>query len=72
VDDCRFLLQRIPRKEFKHVFREANKCVDRLAKLGGSQEDDFVVLDTQPACICDVLSFDNSGCISTRFVTRIS
>ena len=46
VDDCRFLLQRIPHKELKHVFREANKCTDRLAKLGGSQEDDFVVLNT--------------------------
>ena len=52
----------IPHKEFKHVFRKANKCAD---KLGGSQKDDFVVLDTPPACICDVLSFDNSGCIST-------
>ena len=72
VDDCRFLLQRIPHKELKHVFREANKCADRLAKLGGSQEDDFVVLDTPPTCICDVLSFDNSGCISTRSVTHIS
>jgi ribonuclease HI len=72
VADCRFLLQRIPHKELKHVFREANKCADRLAKLGGSQEADFVVLDTPPACICDVLSFDNSGCISTRSVTRIS
>ena len=46
VDDCRFLLQRIPHKELKHVFREANKCADRLAKLGGSQENDLVVLDT--------------------------
>ena len=72
VADCRFLLQRIPHKELKNVFREANKCADRLAKLGGSQEADFVVLDTPPACICDVLSFDNSGCISTRSVTHIS
>jgi ribonuclease HI len=72
VADCRFLLQRIPHKELKHVFREANKCADRLTKLGGSQEADFVVLDTPPACICDVLSFDNSGCISTQSVTRIS
>ncbi len=72
VDDCRFLLQRIPHKELKHVFREANKCADRLAKLGGSQDDDFVVLNTPPTCICDVLSFDNSRCINTRSVTRIS
>ena len=28
------------------MFRETNKCADRLTKLGGSQEDDFVVLDT--------------------------
>ncbi len=55
-----------------YLVREAKKCADRLAKLGGSQEDDFVVLDTPPACICDVLSFDNSRCISTRSVTCIS
>jgi ribonuclease HI len=46
VDDCRYLLQRIPQNELKHVFREANKCADSLANLGRTQEEDFVVFDS--------------------------
>lgn len=48
VDDCRFLLQRIPQTKIKHVFKEANKHVDGLADLGRSQEVDFVLFDFSP------------------------
>ncbi|KAK9988969.1 hypothetical protein SO802_029208 [Lithocarpus litseifolius] len=33
VDDCRSLLLRIPNSTFHHVYREANKSVDALARL---------------------------------------
>ena len=48
MDDCRFLLQRIPQTKIKHVFKEANKHVDGLADLGRSQEVDFVLFDFSP------------------------
>lgn len=35
VDDCRQLVTRIPQVRFKHYFREANRCIDGLARMGG-------------------------------------
>ena len=32
--DCRLLLDKIPHTTVKHVFREANKCADALARIG--------------------------------------
>ena len=32
LDDCRPLASLIPRIQFKHCFREANRCADHLAR----------------------------------------
>ena len=34
LDDCKFLISQFPQVRVKHIYREANKCADRLAKLG--------------------------------------
>ena len=39
VDDCRELLLRLPHFKLSHCFREANFCVDVLAKLGSASAD---------------------------------
>ena len=33
-DDCKLLASQIPHLRLKHIYREANKCADRLANLG--------------------------------------
>ena len=38
-----------------HVFREANKCTDLLAKRGCSLLENFVVFDTSPSDDLNVL-----------------
>jgi ribonuclease HI len=43
IDDCRKLLRQLPQSKVMHYYREANFCVDALAKLGTSLEQDFVV-----------------------------
>ena len=42
-DDCKHLILQIPQVCIKHVYREANKCVDWLANSGHSQSVDFIL-----------------------------
>ena len=39
VDDCKDLLLRLPQATVSHCLREANFCVDALAKLGSSRTE---------------------------------
>lgn len=43
MDDCRHMIPRIPQTRIRHIYSEANKCADFLAKLGTSIEGDFIV-----------------------------
>ena len=42
VDDCRYLISQLSRVRIKHCFREANKCVNALARLGSNKQMNFV------------------------------
>lgn len=39
VDDCKDLLLQLPQAMVSHCLREANFCVDALAKLGSSRTE---------------------------------
>ena len=58
VDDCRDLLKRFPQAQIKHCYREGNKCVDRLARLGTDMEENFVVFNAPPPVIVPLLILD--------------
>ena len=52
-----------------HVFREANKCVDFLAKRGCSMREDFVVFYVSPSVELDqLLDSDINGLYYYRLV----
>ena len=42
LHDCRMLLGQLQQVRVTHVFREANKCADFLAKRGCCMQADFV------------------------------
>lgn len=44
LDDCRLLISRFHLTQFKHSYRQANRCVDSLARMSTSQEADFISL----------------------------
>ncbi|KAL0010834.1 hypothetical protein SO802_005942 [Lithocarpus litseifolius] len=48
MDDYRLLASRIPQIRFRHCYREANRCVDALARLGGLQSIDFAIFVSPP------------------------
>ena len=51
----------------KHCYRQANRCADRLARLGTVQNLNFVCFDSLPKEIRNVLDEDYNG----RFFNRI-
>ena len=67
LNDCRYLLGQFHRIKINHVFREANRCVDNLARAGCSFFGNFIVLDLPPTNdLCNFLSSDAAGLYSFK------
>jgi ribonuclease HI len=67
VDDCRELLQQIPQIKISHCYKEANFCVDALAKLGTNlAQEDCILFDIPPFVLLPLLDFDQSGLYCNR------
>ncbi|KAK9987091.1 hypothetical protein SO802_032042 [Lithocarpus litseifolius] len=67
MDDCRNLAKQIPRIRVKHCFREANRCADALARMGGILDDNFTVFESPPVDISSFLHFDCKGLFLSSF-----
>jgi hypothetical protein len=65
VIDCRYLIERFEHYSLKHIFREANGCVDLLAKVGCDQLLDFISFPNALAHVLEALAFDVLN--ATRF-----
>ena len=72
VDDCRFLATRFNHIQFKHCYREANKCAIGLARKGVTQIDDFFVYDNPPVELENSFIHDLNGLYSIRHCTASS
>jgi len=60
--DCRLLLELIPHTKVKHVFREANKCVNALVRKGCHAHEEFVIFDGPPSVdVFDIVYADEIG-----------
>lgn len=61
VDDCRCLIAQIPQVLIRHCYREANRCANKLANMGGKQQTDFISYDCSPVDLFSFVDFDLSG-----------
>uniref|UniRef100_A0A7N2LZH2 RNase H type-1 domain-containing protein n=1 Tax=Quercus lobata TaxID=97700 RepID=A0A7N2LZH2_QUELO len=53
------VLELIPHTKVKHVFREANKYADTLAKNGCHAHEEFVIFDSPPSVdVSDIVYAD--------------
>ena len=67
LNDCRILLCQFQHFKVNHVYREANKVADKLAKEGCSCPFGFVILDfPNSEELCNILSSDASGLYTLR------
>ena len=59
--DYRALIASLSQVQVAHVFREANRCADYLAKNGCYMREDFVIFDVSPFNELDnLLVFDSN------------
>ena len=62
LSDFRYLLGKPPQVRVSHVFREANKCADWLAKWSSVMKEDFVVFEFPfNADLETLVAKDNNG-----------
>ena len=59
----------VPNKQIVHIYREANQCVDALAKLGASSLDSFVIFLSPPPMVESILAFDKA-CLRCNRLTN--
>nr|XP_023914761.1 uncharacterized protein LOC112026315 [Quercus suber] len=76
LNNCRYLLNQFQRTKIRHIYREANKGVDYLAKkaceLVNDVVNDFVVLNAPPSPDLDViLSSDIQDLYSLRLTANM-
>ena len=67
--DCKEGLQRIPQVRIQHFYREANKCVDALARRGTFLPQDFVLFLEPPSKVSLLLSLDVVGTLYDRSIS---
>ena len=70
--ECRNLIQTFPNSSVAHVFREANGCANRLARMGAELVvTDFLFLFEQPDVVGEMLASDKAGIVfCNRLVVR--
>jgi len=66
IDDYRNLMKNIHQIRLKQCFREANRCADALAKFGTTMEEDFIVFESSPVFILNLLHYDKMGLTQDR------
>ena len=73
LNDCRYLLRHFSQVRISHVYREANRCADHLAKGGCNMIGTFVVLDAPNSDeLCIKLESDAYGLYSLRLLANTS
>lgn len=65
-EDCKQLASQIPRLCIRHIYREANKCADKLANIGLNQSLDFVIHSCLPVDLLGCCKADCQGLYSNR------
>ena len=68
LTDCRNILKEIPNKRVIHAFREANQCVDALAKLEAQSLYIFATFCNSPPVVEAILAFDKANLHCNRLV----
>ena len=68
LSDCRNLMKTFLNYTVAHVYREANRCADRLARLGADLHSNHLILYNPPPVVEDLLASDKAGHFCNRLV----
>ena len=70
LGDCRNLAARFQQIQFKHCYRQANRCADLLARMGAIQESDFISFVSPSVDIYKNFEEDLNGVYFSRMCTE--
>ena len=68
LSDCRNLMKTFLNCTMAHVFMEANRCANRLARLGADLHSDYLILYNPPLVVEDLLASDKASHFCNRLV----
>ncbi|KAK9983154.1 hypothetical protein SO802_032679 [Lithocarpus litseifolius] len=68
LSDCRNLTKAFSNCRVEHVYREANNCADKLAKMGADLYTDHLFLYNPPPVVVDLLLLDKAGHFCNRLI----
>ena len=68
LNDRRNLIKTFLSCTVTHIFREANRCVDKLANVGATQAVNFLLLYEPLPVVADLLAFDKAKLFCNRMV----
>ena len=68
LNDCRNLIKAFPNYTVTQIFREANRCADKLANMGATQLTNFLLLYEPPPAVDNLLAFDKVEFFCNRIV----
>ena len=68
LSDCRNLMKMFLNYTVAHVFREVNRCVDRLARLGVDLHSNHLILYNPLPVVEDLLASDKASHFCNRLV----
>ena len=68
LNDCKTLIRSFPNYLVTHIFREVNRCADRLAKMGAVQITDFLILYEPPHVVDNLLVFNKVKIFCNRLI----
>ena len=61
IEDCRFFISQIPHVRIKHCYCEADRCADKLARLGANQNVNFICYEEPPGELGEIVEADCNG-----------
>ena len=65
---CRNLMKTFPNCTVAYVYREANRCADKLVRMGVDLQSDYLILFNLPLVVEDLLASDKAGHVCNRLV----
>ena len=68
LNDCRNLIKLFLNCSVTHIYREANCCANKLAKMGATQDTDLLILYEPPPVVDDLLAFDKAELFCNRLI----
>ena len=68
LNDCRTLINLMPNCTMTHIFREANRCVDIMARMGADLVSDFQILYEPLPVVDNALVFDKTELFCNRLI----